>query len=103
MATFTKLINTPATINATISGGVTSHVWKIDEVTQPETTSSITRTYSTPGTHIIRHEGTNLCGECAAPVEHTLIISETLPETGSKSMYYMMGAALLGFLMMKKK
>ncbi len=102
MATYYKGINVPATIAAN-AGGVTTHTWKIDGVAQAETTSSITRTYSTVGTHIIRHEGTNACGACATPVENTLIITETPPPGSSNTIYYAMGAAVLGFLILSKK
>ncbi len=69
MAIYNKLINVPATIIADTFGGVITHIWKIDGVTQAETTSSITRTYSTAGTHLIRHEGTNSCGACATQLK----------------------------------
>ncbi len=102
MATYNKLINVPVTISASTAGGVTTHTWLIDGVSQAEITSSITRTYTTVGTHIIRHEGSNSCGLCATPVEHTLIIGETLPSGGGGTAIMIMAAAAIGLMMMAK-
>lgn len=105
MTIYTKQINTPATIRADANGNVTTHTWIIDGVTQPETTATITRTYTTEGSHLIRHEGSNSCGPCVAPVENTLNIVTTQTAGGNSGMYMAVGAAALivMYLSMKKK
>ncbi len=112
MADKNKIVGDSATVissdNTILSNG---HTWSIKKdtgtfVINAEKGPSLTLNFPTisdVGLYTVRHEGTNTCGDCTPYVEHTIQVTETSTPGSSKTIYYAMGAAVLGFLILSKK
>lgn len=88
---YDKLINTNITFTADAT--MSTHVWTVDGVVDTNATNVLTKSFSTTGQHTVKHDGTNSCGNCSAPVTETINIYETLPDEAGTSPILIIGLA----------
>jgi len=81
---------------------ITSYTWNFGIGEGTSTLKDDTHTYNNIGLYSVVHTVTNTCGTTTCPIKTIEVVTE-LPPSGVSSTVMLMGAALIGFMMMSKK
>ena len=102
MADKTALIGTELIFQDTSNETTATYTWNFGDG-NTSTIKDATHTYSTIGTYTVTHSVTNTCGTTICTPKIVEIVTELPPPSDTGSTVMLMGAALIGFMMMAKK
>lgn len=103
MADKTALIGTELIFQDTSNDAtITAYTWNFGDG-NTSTNKNDTHIYSTIGTYTVTHSVTNTCGTTICTPKIVEIVTELPPPSDTGSTVMLMGAALLGFMMISKK
>ena len=102
MADKTIKVGTTVSFQDTSNETTATYIWDFGDGTPSTVVKNPSHLYGTLGLYTVTHSVTNTCGTTNCTPKTIDVVAE-LPSGGGSSAIMIMGAAVLGFLMMAKK